>query len=226
MTRYADVTAVLRDARYSSDERKQSNYEKMRARAVKQGVIDADESYGGSMLRVDPPDHTRLRTLVSRAFTPRTVEGLRRRVEAIVEQHLDAVAAKGGMDVIAELAYPWPVIIMPRCWASRQKITDCKQPVADEVRRGLVTRDQQQRHTAVLVFGVSTLSLFLLGLVRHRIDVVIDPMNPFRLLRVVGVHLSAPLRTAIFLVMPLGFGVALTAMAVQTLRPVSLSYRR
>jgi cytochrome P450 len=112
MTRYADVTAVLRDARYSADERNQSNYEKMRARAVKQGVMDADESYGGSMLRVDPPDHTRLRTLVSRAFTPRIVEGLRGRVEAIVEQHLDAVADQGGMDVIAALAYPLPVIII------------------------------------------------------------------------------------------------------------------
>jgi len=112
MTRYADVTAVLRDARYSSDERKQVGYEKMRKRAVKQGIMDDDDSYGGSMLRVDPPDHTRLRALVSRAFTPRTVEALRGRVQAIVDEHLDAVAGQGGMDVIAALAYPLPVIII------------------------------------------------------------------------------------------------------------------
>ncbi len=112
LTRHADVTAVLRDTRFLSDERKQAGYEKFRARAIKQGVIDAGESGTFSMLRADPPDHTRLRTLVSRAFTPRTVEGLRGRVEAVVEEHLDAVAGKGGMDVIAALAYPLPVIII------------------------------------------------------------------------------------------------------------------
>ena len=103
---------MLRDPRFSSDERKQSNYEQMRERAIKQGIIDETDSETFSMLRVDPPDHTRLRSLVSRAFTPRTVESLRGRVECIVEQHLDAVADQGGMDVIASLAYPLPVIII------------------------------------------------------------------------------------------------------------------
>jgi cytochrome P450 len=112
LTRYADVTAILRDPRFSADERKQSGFEKMRRQAVKQGIMDADEGYGGSMLRVDPPDHTRLRSLVSRAFTPRTVEGLRGRVQTVVDEHLDAVADEGGMDVIASLAYPLPVIII------------------------------------------------------------------------------------------------------------------
>jgi pimeloyl-[acyl-carrier protein] synthase len=112
LTRHADISAVLRDPRFLSDERKQLGYEKMRARAVKQGVIDADESDSLSMLRADPPDHTRMRALVSRAFTPRTVEGLRGRVEAVVQEHLDAVAGQGGMDVIAALAYPLPVIII------------------------------------------------------------------------------------------------------------------
>ena len=112
LTRYQDITSVLRDARYSADERKQANWEKFRRQAIKQGVIEPNESMTFSMLRSDPPDHTRLRALVSRAFTPRTVEGLRGRVEAIVEEHLDAVADAGGMDVIAALAYPLPVIII------------------------------------------------------------------------------------------------------------------
>lgn len=108
LTRYEDVTSVLRDGRYSADERKQSNWEKFHQQAIKQGIIEPDESMTFSMLRSDPPDHTRLRGLVSRAFTPRTVEGLRGRVEAIVQEHLDAVADEGGMDVIASLAYPLP----------------------------------------------------------------------------------------------------------------------
>ena len=112
LTRHRDISAVLKDPRFLADERKQNGYEKFRAQAIKQGVIDPTESDSLSMLRSDPPDHTRLRALVSRAFTPRTVEGLRGRTEAIVSEHLDAVADQGGMDVIAALAYPLPVIII------------------------------------------------------------------------------------------------------------------
>jgi hypothetical protein len=112
LTRYSDVTNVLRDSSFSSDERRQLGYEKMRAQAIKNGIIDETESQTFSMLRTDPPDHTRLRSLVSRAFTPRTVEGLRCRIEGVIQEHLDAVADQGGMDVIASLAYPLPVIII------------------------------------------------------------------------------------------------------------------
>jgi hypothetical protein len=112
LTRHADISAVLRDSRFSADERKQSNYEKFRARAIKDGAMDPDDPGTASMLRSDPPDHTRLRTLVSRAFTPRTVESLRGRVEAIVKEQLDAVTDQGGMDVISALAYPLPVVII------------------------------------------------------------------------------------------------------------------
>ena len=58
----------------------------------------------------DPPDHTRLRSLVNRAFTPGTLERLRPRIEAIAEDLLQAVRAKGRLDVISEFAYPLPAI--------------------------------------------------------------------------------------------------------------------
>ena len=58
----------------------------------------------------DPPDHTRLRSLVNRAFTPGTLERLRPRIEAIAEDLLQAVRARGRLDVIAEFAYPLPAI--------------------------------------------------------------------------------------------------------------------
>jgi len=59
-----------------------------------------------SMLFRDPPDHTRLRGLVSRAFTPRVVEGLRPRIQQIVDGLLDRVQGAGRMEVISDLAYP------------------------------------------------------------------------------------------------------------------------
>ena len=61
---------------------------------------------------MDPPDHTRLRGLVSKAFTPRVVEGLRPRAQQIVDRLLDAAVARGEIDVIADLAYPLPVTII------------------------------------------------------------------------------------------------------------------
>src|ERR1700674_1976082 len=73
-----------------------------------------------------------------------------------------------------------------------------------------------ERRTALIGFMITATSLFLLGLVRHHLVVIVDPVNPFRLLGTAGLHLGGPLRTASFLVMPLGFGVAATTMSVQT----------
>jgi MFS family permease len=73
-----------------------------------------------------------------------------------------------------------------------------------------------ERRTALFGFLITATSLFLLGMVRHHLVVVVDPVNPFRLLGVAGLNLGGPLRTASFLVMPLGFGVAATTMSVQT----------
>jgi pimeloyl-[acyl-carrier protein] synthase len=63
------------------------------------------------MLFMDPPAHTRLRSLTSQAFTPRRVEELRDHIEDIVERLLDAVTPLGRMDMIADLAIPLPCIV-------------------------------------------------------------------------------------------------------------------
>ncbi|MCA1675401.1 MAG: cytochrome P450 [Actinobacteria bacterium] len=61
---------------------------------------------------LDGPAHTRLRRLVSRAFTPRTVERLRPRVEALAEELIEPMAAAGGGDLMSELAFPFPVRVV------------------------------------------------------------------------------------------------------------------
>jgi len=64
------------------------------------------------MLMQDPPNHTRLRKLVSKAFTPRAIEAWRPRVEAVTHERLDRVAAKGEMDLVADLALPVPATLI------------------------------------------------------------------------------------------------------------------
>jgi cytochrome P450 len=98
LVRYADVVGSLTDARFSAE---RSTGER---RAVR------------SMLTSDPPDHTRLRALVQKAFTPRMVEQLRPRIIAIVGELLDRLAARsaaaGLVDLIGDLAYPLPVVVI------------------------------------------------------------------------------------------------------------------
>ena len=110
LSRYADCTAILRDPRISNDGRKTQQF---RDFTLAQG-LDPDEEMKKTQpfLFLDPPDHTRLRGLVSKAFTPRVVEGLRPRIEACVAGLFDAVADRGEMDVIEDLAYPLPVQII------------------------------------------------------------------------------------------------------------------
>jgi cytochrome P450 len=65
-----------------------------------------------SMLNMDAPDHTRVRKLVNKAFTPRRIAGLRGRIEAIVNELLEPVVRQGRMDVIDALAAPLPAIVI------------------------------------------------------------------------------------------------------------------
>jgi cytochrome P450 len=112
LTRHADVGAVLRDNTFLNDGRKLPMFQKERDKRLASGEITQEEADTQMMLNTDPPDHTRLRSLMSKAFTPRSVEALRPRVEQLVEEMVETCAAKGTFDVIREVAYPLPVIII------------------------------------------------------------------------------------------------------------------
>ncbi len=79
-------------------------------------IADLVEEYGDeirgrgdrAILNLDPPDHTRIRKLVAQAFTVRRVEGLRERIQALVDDALDRVSGTGTWDVVDELAFPLP----------------------------------------------------------------------------------------------------------------------
>lgn len=110
LSRYHDIATILRDPRASSDGRKRPDF----ADFVAAQGLDLDEEMNRtqSFLGLDPPDHTRLRGLVSKAFTPKVVEGLRPRIAKFVSEVLDTVSGRGEMDVIEDLAYPLPVQII------------------------------------------------------------------------------------------------------------------
>jgi cytochrome P450 len=109
---YREVAAALRDPRLSSDDRLNARHAAIRARLLRRGALDGQLSERPSMLRLDPPDHTRLRSLVQRAFTPRAVARLQERIAAHVEALLDAVGERPRLELVADLAHPLPVIVI------------------------------------------------------------------------------------------------------------------
>ncbi|HWS46224.1 MAG TPA: cytochrome P450, partial [Acidimicrobiia bacterium] len=111
--RYDDVFRVLRDPSLSVEERHMTPLPFDTDADIKAMLDERREGGTHNMLNLDPPDHHRLRRLVSKVFTPRMIEELRPRVRALVDEHLDAAAAAPGpFDLIAGLAFPLPFVVI------------------------------------------------------------------------------------------------------------------
>ena len=110
VVRHDEARAALNDQRLSKD-----MHAAMAANAevVSEGL--PGPAFARHMLTVDPPDHTRLRRLVSSAFSPRRIEALRPRIQAIVDELLDGIAAEGAesrVDLVSRFAFPLPFTVI------------------------------------------------------------------------------------------------------------------
>jgi cytochrome P450 len=111
LTRYSDAEAALRDPRLISGTRISAAVKQL-PDAVQPEMQTLQNHISTWMGFIDPPDHTRLRALVSNAFTPRMIRDLRPQIQAIVNDLLDRVQEAGEMDVIADFAFPLPAIVI------------------------------------------------------------------------------------------------------------------
>jgi cytochrome P450 len=110
LTRYSDVSPALRDARFSAAGFMEDiGWIPEDMRPVLEPPVRA---LTRQMLFMDPPDHTRLRGLVAKAFTPRVVEGLRPAIKQIAAELLDNARANGRMELIRDYAFPLPAIVI------------------------------------------------------------------------------------------------------------------
>src|SRR3981081_2971401 len=107
-SRHAEASLVLRDKRFGKD------YVERTVRRYGPQIMEEPvfRSMSHWMLQQDPPDHTRLRGLVVKAFTARRVEDMRPRIQQIVDQTLDAISGQGHMDLIEDFAFRLPVTII------------------------------------------------------------------------------------------------------------------
>lgn len=130
---YDDAITILKDPRFIKEKRKLFIPGDGQAPSQKSTPLYEPLAWRRDMLMTDPPDHTRLRHLVSQAFTPRMIEQLRPRVQQITDELLDAVQERGEMDLIADFAFPLPIIVILELLgvpaADRQQFRDWVQAI-------------------------------------------------------------------------------------------------
>ncbi len=107
LTRYDEVLAALHDNRFSAE-----RTARMQEMAGRPGLEPFFAFLATRMLYADPPRHTRLRGLVSKAFTPHVIESMAPHIQGLVDGFLDQAQQRGRIDIIADLAYPLPVTVI------------------------------------------------------------------------------------------------------------------
>jgi cytochrome P450 len=143
ITRYDDVKAALSDPRLSKD---------LYGPAETYRKIFGPNSaaLNKNMLHSDPPEHTRLRRLVSQAFTPRRVEALRPRTAEVVDELLDAIAPQGSADLMHDFALPLPVTVICELLGVPAAERDDFFALTDVIRtRGTAGRGSEEDQAAV-----------------------------------------------------------------------------
>jgi cytochrome P450 len=144
--RYADAERILAEpATFSSDFSSLSKPQK-----------DVDLFRRGNVLRKDPPQHRKMRTLVSKAFTPRTVAEMAPRIAAITNELLDAMAGAEEIELISDLAYPLPVIVITELlgipWEDRQQFRKWADAlVSPESQTGLIPNEKRTQTMAAVM---------------------------------------------------------------------------
>jgi len=109
VTRHAEVDMLLKDERFAKNHRETMTPEQLRKLPWIPPMFRPLER---NMLDIDPPDHTRLRALVHKAFTPRLIEQMRARVQTLADELLEVVARQGEMDLIRDYALSLPLTII------------------------------------------------------------------------------------------------------------------
>jgi cytochrome P450 len=113
VTRYDDAISLLNDERFTKDFVKIAAYGDGGKRSSEDDyMMQAAAAINRHMLTLDPPDHTRLRNLIHKAFTPRMIRELEVRIREITNELIDGMVAKGEADFIADFAFPLPVTVI------------------------------------------------------------------------------------------------------------------
>jgi cytochrome P450 len=145
VTRYEDAAAVLLDdERFVRDPRLALTPEQLAENPTPAAI----EMIENNMLNRDGEDHRRLRRLVTKAFTPKMVEQLRPRIQAIADELIDRVESRGGMDLAAEYAFPLPITVIAEMLGVPADDQDRFREWSDAVIRPAISEEETERFFA------------------------------------------------------------------------------
>ena len=159
ITRFEDVVAVLKDARFGLSPTRQLKLSEDAANAANVGPLDGTSH----LLSTDGLDHRRLRNLVSKGFTPKFVEGLRPQVRSLAQELIDAIEASGSreFDLIDSFAFPLPINVISGMLGLPLEDREKFRAWSDSMFRAVgVTADEQLDNTAEM----TAFTDYLLGL--------------------------------------------------------------
>ena len=165
--RHADVNALLRDRRLGRSYLHVATHAEMERPDEPASVEPFWHVIRNGMLDREPPDHTRLRRLVARAFTPRYVESLRPQVQRIMDGLVDRVAGAGSFDLIAALAEPLPVTVIAELLGIPEADRHLLRPWSADI-CGMYELDPDEATAHRAVAAAVEFSEYLRGLVRAR----------------------------------------------------------
>ena len=164
VTRWEEAVQILKDhQRFTVDPSSIGIDTFFRRRA--ENPADRPLFFGRTMISVDEPDHRRLRGLVSKAFTPKYIQGLRPRVQQFADELLDAVQDQGTMDLVRDFAYPLPINVISEMLGvpadDRPQIRDWSDAIAGGF-GGRMDRDEERRGK------IRAFSAYVVQLVAHK----------------------------------------------------------
>ncbi|MBW8484968.1 cytochrome P450 [Actinomadura sp. PM05-2] len=167
VSRHADVDALLRDRRLGRSYLHLATHEEFGQAAEPEFLRPFWDLVRAGMLDVEPPTHTRLRRLVSKAFTARMVEGLRPMVRALATGLAEGFAAKGGGDLLAEVAEPLPVTVIAEMLGVPESDRPLLRPWSADI-CGMYELNPSQEAQETAVRAATEFSDYLRGLARAR----------------------------------------------------------
>ncbi|WP_307797032.1 cytochrome P450 [Actinomadura barringtoniae] len=167
ITRYEDVDALLRDRRLGRSYLHVGGHEEFGQQPEAEFLKPFWDLIRAGMLDVEPPTHTRLRRLVSKAFTARMVEGLRPMVRALAEELAAGLAAKGGGDLVAEIAEPLPVNVIAEMLGVPASDRDLLRPWSADI-CGMYELNPSEENQRIAVRAAVEFSGYLRELARSR----------------------------------------------------------
>ena len=190
VSRFADVNALLRDRRLGRSYVHVATHEEFGRTPPPAWQAPYEASARLQLIDMEPPDHTRLRRLVSTAFTPRTVEGLRPRITELVDGLVGAALERREFDLLADLIEQLPVAVIAELLGIPEGDRPLLRPwSADMTLMFELTRSEADEHRAVQ--ATVEFSDYLRGLVRERrARPKADLLSQLALVAEAGDHLS------------------------------------